>query len=148
MDDNHDLTIEFEPPSTSACECCGGQNTRLTRYVTRDGNAYAVYFAMFSELHDLQHVSVLISMGDWDEEASPSARCAFYLRIRSTQEAFQVGVYDSEQSPWGEVEIFGPTLSREEALKHPRLKEVFVITDLIVEQDRPLLDYLHHHQIS
>jgi hypothetical protein len=66
------LTIEFEPPTVGEpCECCGGQTTRLTRYVHWDGDAYAVYCAMFSDNHPNRFVSVLISIGDWADVVAP-----------------------------------------------------------------------------
>ncbi len=140
------LTIEFEPPAIDAkpCECCGGFTTRLTRFVLNDGNAYAVYYAMFSDNHPDGYVSVLISIGEWADDAPPSGRCAFYLRIRATANNFQVNVRDAAESPWGNVQMFGRTLDRDEALAHPRIQEVFQISDHIVTEDTPVIDYLSH----
>lgn len=103
------LTIEFEPPTidSTPCECCGGRNTRLTRFVHRNGDAYAVYYALFSDNHPDGYVSVLISIGEWGDDARPSGRCAFYLRIWTSRDNFQVTVRDAAESPWGDVQIVG-----------------------------------------
>jgi hypothetical protein len=137
------LTIEFEPPVIGdPCECCGGHTVRLTRFVQSDGAAYAVYHAMFTDNHKDGYVSVLISIGEWADDAPRSQRMAFYVQIRVVRDAFQVGVRDAVDSPWGDVDILGPTLDRAEALAHPRIKEVFHITDHIVSEDSPIIEFL------
>jgi hypothetical protein len=140
------LKIEFEPPTTDSkpCECCGGFTTRLTRFVYLDGNAYAVYYALFSDNHPDGFVSVLISIGEWANDAPPSGRCTFYLRIWTSVDNFQVTVRDVTESPWGEIPNFGRALSREEALAHPRIKDIFHISDHIVTEDTPIIQYLSH----
>lgn len=137
------LTIEFEPPSESEpCECCGGQTTSLTRYVHRDGDAYAIYYAKFSNNHPERSVVATISLGEWGEGSSPEQRVAFALEIRSNDHEYQISLIDAVLSPWKEAKFIGRTLNREEALKHPLVKEVFNITDQIVTEDIPLREYL------
>jgi hypothetical protein len=137
------LTIEFEPPvQGEPCECCGGRTTSLTRFVYWDGDAHAVYYASLSDTHPLGYVSVLISIGEWGEDAPPSARDSFYVRIRLNAENFEVNVRSGHESPWDAADIMGRTLERDEALAHPRLKEVFHITDHIVTEDTPVIEYL------
>lgn len=138
------LKIEFEPPTTDSkpCECCGGLTTRLTRFVYRDGGAYAVYYALFTNGHPVGYVEVLISLGEWADDAPPSGRRAFYLRIGSDADNFQVTVSDAAESLWGEVENFGRALNRDEALAHPYIREVFHLCDHIVAEDIPIMEYL------
>jgi hypothetical protein len=138
------LTIEFEPPVFDRCACCDGQNTRLTRFVQRNGDAYAIYYAAFSDQHPTRHVHLLISIGDWAEDALTSARTAFYLRIRATKDQFEVTVCDAAESPWDRLGFYGRTLDREEALAHPMVRDVFHITDHIVAEDAPVIEYLSH----
>ena len=76
--------IEFEEPEESVCDCCGGATTSLTRFVTRDGDAFAVYFAKFSNNHPEGWVSVLVGLGDWSEDTDSSQRTAFAFRIWTT----------------------------------------------------------------
>jgi hypothetical protein len=49
---------------------------------------------------------------------------------------------DADQSPWQDAEILGRMLDREEALRHPWIKEVFHITDHMVLEDVPLKSFL------
>jgi hypothetical protein len=138
------LTIEFEPAESDVCSCCGQPSTRLTRFVYRDGDAYAIYYILFSEHHPRAYVHVLVGIGDWAEDAPSSSRVSFYLRIGSAPDQFEVTVCDASESPWGDIPFVGRTLDRSEALAHPDIQEVFHITDHIVAEDSPVVEYLSH----
>ncbi|MBI4987355.1 MAG: hypothetical protein HZC23_00920 [Rhodocyclales bacterium] len=137
------LTIEFELARESNCECCGGCTTALTRFVYRDGDAHAVYYAHFSNNHPERVVVATISLGEWGEGATPEQRVAFTLEIRSNENEYQVGLIDAAESPWRDVKLIGRTLDRSEALVHPLVDEAFHITDHIVAEDRPIYEYLN-----
>ena len=137
------LSFEFNAPTESEpCSCCGGKTTSLTRYVYKDGDAHAIYYARFSDNHPKRTVLATVSLGEWGEEANPEQRVAFALQLRSTSSEYEVEVLDSAQSPWHEATIIGRTLDRAEAMKHPLLSEVFHITDHMVTEDKPLKTYL------
>jgi hypothetical protein len=108
-----------------------------------DGDAYAVYYAAFSDKHPERFVSVIVSLGDWGEGSTEKDRAAFALRIRAAKSEYQVMVIDAADSQWHDVEILGKMLSRKQALKHPWLKHVFHISDHIVTDDREVRDYLN-----
>ena len=135
------IEIEFEEPTESRCECCGNTTVRLTRFVYRDGDAHAVYYAQFTKQHEDRRVSGLISLGPWGEGASASERVAFPFQIWTEKDNFQVGLVNAENSPWSQVTIMGRILSRDEALEHEWIAEVFHITDHMVVDDRQITDY-------
>ena len=137
------LTFEFSKPTIDPpCVCCGGRTTRLTRFVYRDGDAHAVYYASYSDKHPDRWVSVAISLGDWTDGSTEKDRVTFALRIRATADEYQTGVVDAALSPWNDVEILGRMLDRKEALKHPWIKEVFHLCDHIVMEDKAVRSYL------
>jgi hypothetical protein len=136
------LTIEFEEPSQSRCECCDGTTTRLTRFVYQDGGAFAVYFAQFSDNHPDRIVKMVVALGEWGEDSSPEQRRAFALDVRASEAQYQVMVTDADACPWRDREILGRVLDRAEALADPWLPEVFHITDHAVLEDLPLKAYL------
>jgi hypothetical protein len=137
------ITIELEEPvEGEPCPCCGGRTTRLTRYVYSDGDAYAIYYAAFSNNHPDRLVSVVLSMGEWGEGSSPSERVAFPLQIRAAASEYQVGVVDGDHSPWNRVAFLGRMFDRAEALAHPLISEVFHISDHIVSDDPVIKRYL------
>ncbi len=140
------LSIEFEPPRTAEpCACCGGQTTALTRFVYEDGNAHAVYLASYSDNHAERVVSVALGLGEWGDGASPDQRVAFAFNLRSDANQFQIMVIDPDHSPWSHATYLGSMLSREEALAHPLIKELFHITDHIVAEDAAIKTYLSLH---
>jgi hypothetical protein len=135
------ITIDFEEPVKKACDCCGGITTRLTRFVYKDGDAFAVYYAMFSDSHPEREIKVAIGMGEWGEGSSPEDRRAFALKIRDGGTQYETMVVDAEESPWQGVEVIGCMLNRDEALGHVWIDEVFHITDHIVTDDPEIKAY-------
>lgn len=137
------LTIEYEPAKESEpCPCCGGKTTSLTRFVHRNGDAHAIYYAKFTDNHPERVVVATVSLGEWGEGTTPEQRVAFALELRSDEANFKVSVTDAESSPWREAKIIGRTLNRNEALVHPLIKEAFHITDHMVSEDAPIKEYL------
>jgi hypothetical protein len=136
------LRIEFEEPQLSVCECCGGRNTRLTRFVYRNENAFAVYYAVFGDIHAERIVKAVISLGAWGEGAVSDQRRAFSIRIRSFDSRYEVMVTDADVCPWNGVDFIGRVLNRAEALSHQWINDVFQITDHIVVEDEPIKAYL------
>jgi hypothetical protein len=136
------IAIEFEPPSVSQCECCGKETVRLTRFVTDDGNAHAVYYLQYTPGHDPDYMSGLIGLGDWSESSSPADRRAFPFRLWATGDSCNVGFTEAAESPWSDSTFLGRLLNRAEALAHPWCKEVFHITDHIIRDDPEALAFL------
>ena len=139
------MTFEFEEPKESICECCGNTTVRLTRFVHRDGDAHAIYYAMFTKGHPEKRLSGLISLGEWGEGATPEGRVAFPFQIWTDENNFKVGLVDAVDSPWSNVTFLGRILNREEALKHKWLPEVFHITDHMVTDDHQVTEFFGAH---
>jgi len=115
--------------------------TWLTRFVYRDNDAYAVYYAGFTDSHP-NRVAVAVSLGEWTEEAGPQDRVAFALELWSTATEYQVGLVEPCNSPWRDVAFLGRMLSRAEALEHPWLSDVFHLTDHMISDDPELRGHL------
>jgi len=135
------IKIEFEEPKFSRCECCSNTTTRLTRYVYQNGDAFAVYYLLFTNGHKEKIAHSLIGLGEWGEEGSPNLRKAFAVNIWDDGDNWSVVVTDKEESPWSHVELMGTILNRAEALQHPWINDVYHITDHIVSEDKLVLDY-------
>jgi hypothetical protein len=136
------LRIEFEPAQHSRCECCGNTTVRLTRFVYKNKDAFAVYYAIFTPQHTEKLLCGIIGLGEWgDDSIGPEARLAFPFEIRATDDAFQVGMVDATSSPWGHVTFLGRILNRDESLKHEWLPDVFHITDHMVVDDGEIVRY-------
>jgi hypothetical protein len=135
--------IEFEEPEHSVCKCCGKTTTRLTRFVTRDENAYAVYYAAFTADHEDRRASVMVGIGDWgDDDVVPEeGRAAFTFQIWLGDDSYQVSIIDPDDSMW-DTTFLGRRIPRAEALTHPLIQEVFDLSDHMVRCDEPLIAFL------
>src|SRR5215213_3377 len=125
------IEIELTEPKKLTCECCDGTMTSLTRFVYKDGNAFAIYHATFSENHFNSGVLGVVSLGDWDKEGSAPNRVGFPFRLWQGEEDFNVGITSRDECPWKDSNVIGRILDREEALAHPWIDDVFHITDHI-----------------
>ena len=134
--------IEFCEPTFYDCECCGHRTTKLTRFVTRDGAAFAAYYAHFSDGPDHDDVQLLVGFGPWGEDAPPEERTAIAFRIWNSEESFNVALMDADC--WT-TDYLGRRLSRSEALVSPWKQELFDLSDHIVMCDQPIVDYLNSH---
>ena len=137
------IEIEFEDPQAMKCDCCGEETTKVVRYVSQDKEAFAVYLASFTPAHEEKLVHVIIGLGTWGEDASPSERTAFVLKLWQNEEQWNVTILDKDESPWGGVEFLGKVLNRDEALAHPWVKDIYHITDHIVDEDKPIIEYFN-----
>lgn len=119
----------------SPCQCCKGRMTNLTRFVAKDGDAFAIYHATLTEQHPELGVYLAIGVDDdWSKPESPS-RVAFACWLSPAENEIRVSVTDRAESPWSESKVLGRMLDREEALASPLIDEVFHLTDHIVKQD-------------
>jgi len=138
------IEVEFEIPIEDKCPCCGAEETRLTRFVYQDGDAFAVYYAKFTKNHGEKVAYGLIGLGKWGEGGKPIDRTAFSFKIWANGDNYQVGLTDKNESPWKEVDFLGKILDRKEGLVHPFIKDVFHITDHMVTEDKVIVDYLNN----
>ena len=134
------IEIEYEDPSEIVCDCCGNTTTRLTRFVYKDKDAFAVYYAAFTKKHPEKRLSGLISLGEWGEGSTPQERRAFAFQIWQDDESYQVSLVNADQSSWNDAEVMGRVLDREEALKDKWISEVFHITDHMLRDDKVIIN--------
>ena len=114
----------------------------LTRFVYKDGDAYAVYYASFAVGHPERGARAIVSLGTWGEGATPEDRLAFPMEILANSDEYQVRMVDRESSPWRDTTFLGRVLDRAESLDHAWCEEVFALTNAMFVQDLPLKDFL------
>jgi hypothetical protein len=130
------IAIELGDGSTFAtCECCGAKAPSVVGFVYDDGDAYAVYYAGWTEGHQRGRVSMIIGLGDWSDEATPEDRRSFGLRCWVEGDALQFEVQGPSASRYGDNDYLGRMLSRSAALTDPELAEVFHVAEHIAEDD-------------
>jgi len=130
-------THELKP-----CSCCGSKSVNLTGYVYADDTPRAVYFAGLTEGHPDRAIALAVGIGEWGDGTTPKQRLGFTMSLRTGASGHQVMVINPEESSWSHLTMVGPILSREAALKHPLIGEVFHITDHLVTDDSRIGNYL------
>lgn len=142
----HAYELEMSEPSLSRCDCCGGLTVRLTRFVCRNGDAFAVYYATYSNRHPDAEVGMLVSLGEWGDAGHPSQRAAFYCRVRPVGDSYEVMLGDAARSIWCAADVMGVMLTREQALRHPWKATAFEVLDEAFQRDPSLRGFLHRVQ--
>ena len=135
------IEIELTEPKKSTCECCGGTSISLTRFVYKDDDAFAIYYAAFSDNHPENAVIAVISIGSWESDSVPPDRVAFPFQIWEGEKNFNVGLMNASESPYNGINLLGKMLDREEALEHPWIEDVFHITDHITTDDTEIINF-------
>ncbi|MGC4055841.1 MAG: hypothetical protein QM757_44070 [Paludibaculum sp.] len=119
---------------------------RLTRFVTRDGNARAIVYIAFTENHGERLVKFAVSIGDWQDEdleanAAELRRC-FNVWYKDLPDHYGFMMRDPADGDWQERYLLGRQLTREEALRDDLVAEVWEILDRVVVEDPVLHPYL------
>lgn len=131
-----DLSLEAGPQEAgTVCDCCGTRSTTVHGFVSRSGDAFAVYYAGWSDRHPERGVTMAIATGEWAEDSGPQDRTSIGLEARPTATEIHFTVVGPEQSPWGETPLFGKMLSRENAVVHPVLRSTLEVAELVVRDD-------------
>ena len=138
------IEIEFEKPNYTTCKCCGNQVTWLTRFVYKDNEAIAFYYATFTEHAEKKEVKCLIGICEWEnpesEEYTKATGFPIALWVDENQQA-NVSLLNKNEVPWENI-LKGEILDREEALNHPYKEEIFHITDHIFWEDKEIINFL------
>lgn len=136
------LTLEQgEESMPTACECCGRYSRTVHGFVYRNDDAYAVYYAGWSEGHPERGVTMAIAMGEWGDDSDASDRVSVGVRAFASSSEIHFSILDPEESPWSRTDLLGDMIPRKVALHHPSLKEVFTIAEVLVEHDFRVRDF-------
>ena len=130
------------------CACCNARSRTAHGFVYRDGDAYAVYYAGWSDGHPGRGVSLAIAVGEWTEGTSPADRVSIGMIARPTPSSVNFTVLSPAESPWGDTPLLGKMIEREQALAHPALKGVMHVAEHIVRDDARVRSFLHSIDVA
>jgi len=136
------LRIETGETQKSTCHCCGKDSITVHGFIYRNEEPYAVYYAGWAITHPKHYVSVALAVGKWDEKSSVADRTSFGFNAFLTASEIQFSFIGPEDSSWGETELLGKMLDRNQALKSPLSKEILALGEYIVEADQRVGNYL------
>jgi len=146
-----EIEIDDDGDTYATCECCGRRMPSVVGFVYRNGDAFAAYYAGWTEGHQ-RGVELIIGIGNWDEDAAQEDRRSFGLRCWEEEDHVNFEVQEPAASRYGQNTYLGAMMPRSAALKDPELAEVFHVAEHIAEDDprvRAVLEgvlYLPHDQ--
>lgn len=129
------FTIDGKPEKSKfICPTCGKKHTRVVGFVLKDGAAYAAYHAYFYDGHteDEAPASFLIIFADWANDTERLVNAVGFNAVvnRDTGEDVQFSLQDPTHN---DIDIL--VLSREAALKHERVQDMWEVLDFIMWAD-------------
>lgn len=139
------MTFSFSEDSTvdrRRCPDCGSEHESVTGFVSRDGSAYAVYYADWYPHANEAYVDVVL--GPWQEPEYPD-QVTFGCRLGPVEgqdgpaASLVTGGASKSDHP-----LFGTKLDREAALAHPMLREFWEVIDWLVVNDPTLHENVYH----
>ncbi len=129
--------IETHPAKTSKCDCCDKLNHSLLRFVTRDGDAHAIYRALMSSHYGLP-VHVMATFGEFGDDSCEDDRFSVALSIWEDTDNICTTVHNPADSPWYDID--GRKLSKEDALRFMKASN-FELSTLIARFDPHVAAY-------
>ncbi|MFD6390039.1 hypothetical protein [Nocardia sp. NPDC060259] len=126
------------------CPCCAEPVERTWNMVSRDGIAYAAYFANSYHHADQDHDTWIdVIIGTWGED-SMTDHVTFGCRVGPVKNSpapaatLVAACQDGSAS-----ELHGVVLSREDGLVHPRLPEFWSVVDYVLANDPTVNSHLY-----
>ena len=139
------MGLAIEPDrkvSEFECPDCGGSVQRVTGFVLRDQDAYAVYYASCYHHDGHEAWFDVIFSSTWAEGVDD--RETFGCRVGPIEGQTTPGAsLTTGGSAFRDAEIFGRKLTREDAISHPRLPEFWEVVDHILVTDPLVRDHVY-----
>jgi hypothetical protein len=137
------LSLELgEQIADIGCGYCGGTHKSAYGFISKDGDAYSLYYATLHTGHQEPSVGLTLSVGKWWDDDAADERHWVFLRVWSAMDEYKMEVLDPSLSQHYNNKSLGKALAREDALASPLLSEIFEIADYIVLNDPAVNSYL------
>ena len=137
------LTVELgDEVSNLLCPCCGKPYKSVCGFISKNSDAYSMYFATLQSGHEEICVGLTLSIGKWWDDDALDERHWILLTIRPTPTDFGMRVDEPESSSHANFKPLGIALTRAQALESPLKEQFFEVADFIVENDPAVNSYL------
>jgi hypothetical protein len=130
------------------CSCCGEKKKRVWGFVSKDGSAHAVYYALLNITEEQPRVGLTLSVGPWWENSDPRKRTWIHLEVWSESDGFHMNIRNPKESNFYPWEKGGKPYEREEAKRSDLIDEFWSVADFIVESDRAVSSYLNGERLD
>lgn len=130
------------------CECCGNEKKRVWGFVSKSGDAHAVYYALLNVTEKRPRIGLTVSVGPWWDGADPSQRSWCHIDIRTEPDKFQLVIRDPKESTFSPWESGGRPLTPEQAAASGLTDEIQSVSKFIVQTDPAVSSYLDEMELN
>ncbi|KQY32397.1 MULTISPECIES: hypothetical protein [Nocardia] len=126
------------------CPCCDEPIERTWNMITRDGIAYAAYFAnSYHHTGQAHDTWIDVILGTWDSDTADD-HVTFGCRVGPVQNNPNPAATLVQACLDGSADdVHGVVLSRADGLVHPRLPEFWSVVDYVLANDPTVSDHLY-----
>jgi hypothetical protein len=129
------------------CECCRTEKNRVWGFVSKDGDAHAVYYALLNVAEEKPRVGLTLSVGPWWDGTEPSQRLWVHLEVWSGDDGMHMNVRDPKESNFYPWEKGGTSMTREQAKLSSSIEAIWAVADFIVGADPAISSYLENKPV-
>jgi hypothetical protein len=130
------------------CECCGNEKNRVWGFISKNGDAHAVYYALLNVTEENPRVGLTLSVGPWWDGTNPSQRLWPHLNVLSEADGIHMNIRDPKESNFYPWEKGGASLTREQAKLSSSIHEIWSVADFIVDRDPAVSSYLEGSAVA
>ena len=133
---------EGESADLGKCADCTNHSRSVWGFVSKNGGAYAAYYAAWTDAHLDRGIKMLVSVGRFGEGSTPAMRRMVGLEVRMGADRPSFMIVDASKVELDEEGTFGQGLTREEVMEDPNKNEVFMIADHVCYTDKRIRKFL------
>jgi hypothetical protein len=130
------------------CECCGQRKKRVWGFISKDGDAHAVYYALLNVEDKRPRVGLTLSVGPWWDGTQPSQRSWLHLEVWPEDDGVHMSIREPQQSNFYPWEKGGTPLNREDAKSSYVIEEIWSVADFIIMTDMAVSSYLDANSVD
>jgi hypothetical protein len=130
------------------CECCGTAKRRVWGFVSKNGDAHAVYYALLNVIEERPRIGLTLSVGPWWEGTEPSQRSWVHLEVWPEEDGAHMRICEPEKSNFYPWEKGGKPMNREVAKQSDVIEEIWAVADFVVAEDPAVSSYLESQTVD
>ena len=124
--------------SDQLCSSCGHACKLVKNFIFKDGDAYAVAFAVCHHHARTHEVWLDVIFGSWGDDPLEPNRVTFGARVTPVG----AGAVDAAV-PYSNSDLWGRKLTRDEALADARIGEFWSVLDFVMINDPDVCDHFY-----
>lgn len=125
--------VEIDQHRTTHCSCCGNLTRTVWGFINKDGNAFAIYYVIWTMAHVAERgATIQLILGNWGENSTADERSLIELQYRAGADC-GVMVVDAQGN--ADSKLYTKRLPRVAVIGSPLAQVCFDLVDAIWTQD-------------